>query len=585
MPDADFRVTLGIAHNNYLNIKNNPKNPWMGLAELEQDSHGHAIFKSPEYGLRAAILNLRKYWFAYGLRSVLAIVNRWAPPDDTIGSRQGNPKNNPSEYADFICKRTGLTRTENLSLFQPNQSVDNVGNLRLLVKAMAEFECGHGFIMPDAAFVGAVQLLQPDFRPPATWPGPAAPDSKQAAAVPVPAPVAAAPATNVLETQISEELRERLSKISGLDLLELLKNVLPPAAAEDKAAQGQAPAPTGLASPSASDQAASGETEKIEVRTALPVGGFSVDGEVLRRLMVINAFPLPDEVKLVFFGFRGCLPVDPSDVSFAARRTLKVAPLNYQNPRCTIGQWNLEDDTVAVFPGSTIPTHKYVVASKAKGGRDVNQLMPGYYSFVKGIHHANSARAHPAFKQEGNRIYRRATDNEVYDPSDSPDIGNPGDNLHAAYGDTLDGSYSSAGCQVVLGVPQCEDYPVAKEPWPTFHDHAYQDDEAQQEFHYILLEAAEVVTVAEDPKASQRVLLRCGSEDRALTVQPGLIAQVQKALKTKGSYQGPADGIFGAGSALALVKFQKATFGMTLADGVIGLQTAAALGFQNWPIV
>ena len=534
MSDANFRVTLGVAHKNYLNIKNNPKNPWKGRADPGEDEHGHAIFKSPDYGLRAAILNLRSYWCNHGLRNVIAILNRWAPPNDTVGSRKGNPPNNPSEYADFICHRTGFTRTENLSLFLPDRLVDNVGNLRLLVKAMAEFECGNGFVMPDADFVSGMKLIQPDFQPPATWP-----DS--AATVTGAAPV-----------------------------------------------QKQTSAPAAPPPPPAGGQPAAGTAARTQVRTALPVSGFSVDDEVLRRLLAINAFPLPENAKLVFFGFRGCLPDDPKAWSFAERRTLQIAPLNYQNPRCTIGQWNLQDKTVAVFPGSTIPTHRYVVASMAKKGQNTNQLMPGYYSFVKGTHHEGTPHAHEAFKQQGNRIYRRATTNEVYDPSDEPQAGNPGDNLHAAFGYTLDGSYSSAGCQVVLGVPKCNDknFPVVKEPWPTFHNHAYQDDEAQHEFRYLLLEAAEVVPVAGDPPASRHVLLRCGSDDRALTGQTGLVKQVQSALKATHFYQGPVDGIFGAESALALIKFQTKTFGLVLVDGVVGPQTAAALKLnEDWPNV
>lgn len=73
----------GERNNNPGNIDYNPRNPWQG-----QLPHDPAIearfcrFQSPEYGIRAIYKLLQTYQTKYGLSSVKAIINKYAPPNE-----------------------------------------------------------------------------------------------------------------------------------------------------------------------------------------------------------------------------------------------------------------------------------------------------------------------------------------------------------------------------------------------------------------------------------------------------------------------------------------------------------------------
>ncbi len=496
MPLPNYNDKVGVRNRNYLNVKNNPQNPWQGSAGA--DARGHTIFRAPEWGLRAAIMTLRTYWFSYGLRTVSAILARWAPSNDTLGSRAGMPPNNPAEYTSFVCKRMRVGPLDDLKLFYSDRRLNDVRNLQALVEAMAEFEIGAGFNVPDDEFMKALALVEPD-RAPAT-PGAPPPPS------------------------------------------------VPPTPAEP------------------------------EIRRALPVGGFEVSDALLRRLLALYASPVTKEDEMVFFGFRGCVPARPEDHSFSSFQTLKLSSLNYRNPRCVIGQWKPDEGTVSVFPGSTVPTARYVAASAENNqGNTTNQLFPGYYKFITGNHSLGNPTEHRAFRQHGRRIYRRTADDAIYEHTDRVETGVPWDNLHAAFGDSLTGTYSSAGCQVVLGYPKCKKF-SDKAPWPEFRDRAY--DTNQKVFRYLLLDAAIAAEISEDLDAQQFLRLHCGSHESGLPPGMGeIIRDVQSKLGVK------PDGDFGATSALETLKLQQKEFGPSQADGVVGPQTAEVLGIQNWPVL
>jgi hypothetical protein len=119
MPAPTYEEKVGVRNRNYLNVKSNPKNPWQGSAGT--DATGHTIFREPEWGLRAAIMTLRTYWFSYSLRTVSGILARWAPASDTLGSRPGQPRNDPHAYAKFVCKRLRVGAAEDLRLFHADR--------------------------------------------------------------------------------------------------------------------------------------------------------------------------------------------------------------------------------------------------------------------------------------------------------------------------------------------------------------------------------------------------------------------------------------------------------------------------------
>lgn len=151
------KQTVGIRNNNYLNVKNNPQNPWKG--SVGSDDRGHAVFDDPAFGLRAAIVTLRSYWFRHNKRTIAEILARWAPATDTIGSLPGALPNSPGEYAEFVSDRIGLPHNDQLELFSDNEEVMNRKQLGQLVKAMAEFENYAGFEFPESLLQKAFDLI------------------------------------------------------------------------------------------------------------------------------------------------------------------------------------------------------------------------------------------------------------------------------------------------------------------------------------------------------------------------------------------------------------------------------------------
>ncbi|MCW5892929.1 MAG: peptidoglycan DD-metalloendopeptidase family protein [bacterium] len=165
---------VGIKNNNYLNVKNGP-DPWMDAhgKPSRTDARGHAVFADPAYGVRAGLRQLRTYFVKHRCRTVLAILSRWAPASDTIGSLPGNPHNNPSQYAVFVSNRMGIAIDQPLELFDEDGNVDDVGQLRRLFAAMAAYEIGGGFEVPEAELTAGLALVDPGAGKTASGPAPA----------------------------------------------------------------------------------------------------------------------------------------------------------------------------------------------------------------------------------------------------------------------------------------------------------------------------------------------------------------------------------------------------------------------------
>jgi len=298
--------------------------------------------------------------------------------------------------------------------------------------------------------------------------------------------------------------------------------------------------------------------------------------EHLRRLCALNHFLIPDQ-PLVFFGLRGAIPVNDENHEFDSARSLSIAEVDYLHPRCTIGQWRPAERTLAVFPGSTVPHLKYVRSAQAAGGQGANQLMTGFYAdYRKGIHKAGSSTAHKAFRQTAEHPIRRTSDDLDYDMEDPAEVENPYDNLHAAWcADVGADDFSSAGCQVVVGYPQCEKLENRPDsgPWAKFNKNAYELD--TDRFNYLLLDARDLAKLADPNTTSLSVRLRFGS-------QGDLVREVQSALREKGFYEGKLDGDFGPRTFRAIRAFQIYSFGQNGADGVVGPSTGLVLGIE-WP--
>lgn len=298
---------------------------------------------------------------------------------------------------------------------------------------------------------------------------------------------------------------------------------------------------------------------------------FQLTDKILRRICEVNQFEVRKK-EMIFFGLRGALPVDVEDYNFKKSHQLVLVDINYLNPRCTLGQWLPEDEKVAIFPGSTVPHRDYVSKSVIKSGQGANQLMTGYYSdYRKGVHKAGSPTGHDAFRQVSSHPIQRTSDDIDFDNDDRVEYENPNDNIHSGWCMGINSTnYASAGCQVLVGYPQCQKRgsQTATGAWKIFKKNAY--DISQKSFGYLLLDGREAFRVVSAGTEKVSARLRFGS-------QGDLVKKLQKALQNKSFYEGNLDGDFGERTLRAVLNFQTSSFGPNADDGIVGPQTASAL--------
>ncbi|MBE0572300.1 MAG: peptidoglycan-binding protein [Ignavibacteriaceae bacterium] len=303
---------------------------------------------------------------------------------------------------------------------------------------------------------------------------------------------------------------------------------------------------------------------------------FELTDNIIRRMCEVNNFEARKN-EMVFFGLRGTLPDNVEDYQFGTEHKVVLTDINYINPRCTLGQWLTKEKEFAIFPGSTIPHRDYISKSVQKGGEGANQLMTGYYSdYRKGVHKAGGPTGHDAFRQVNSHPVQRTSDDLDFDNDDRVEYENPNDNIHAGWCMGVNSTnYASAGCQVLVGYPQCEKRgsQPATGPWKIFKKNAY--DLVQKSFGYILLDGREVYRIASAGNSKVSARLRFGSQGE-------LVKKLQKALQTKSFYEGNIDGDFGERTLRAVLNFQTSSFGPNADDGIVGPQTAAVLKI-SWP--
>ena len=110
--------TLSRKAGNYLNVKAPSDSYWLG--QCGRDSHGHAVFKSPEWSLRAGTLVLRSYYQRHNIKTVRGIVERFST-------------NNHEEYTKYLCDRLKL---------DPDEEFNVMRRMPELVRHMVRFESG-----------------------------------------------------------------------------------------------------------------------------------------------------------------------------------------------------------------------------------------------------------------------------------------------------------------------------------------------------------------------------------------------------------------------------------------------------------
>lgn len=309
---------------------------------------------------------------------------------------------------------------------------------------------------------------------------------------------------------------------------------------------------------------------------------FSLTNRDLRKLLRMHYFPVPAS-GMLFFGLRGCLPVSIEEGRRpAGRHDLRLTDPDYRNLRCTLGQWLPAEGRFAVFPGSTVP-HADNIQLHLDGERRTNQMECGFFrNYRKGRHRHNGPTSHDAFRMDYPLPIRRTYDDLDFEPDDRVEYTRPYDNIHAAYTESLVSNYfASAGCQVIMGYPERKDgkFKAHTGPWKVFLETAYALE--QSVFPYALLPATTAERIVRY-RVDKHVhpLLRYGSTDAAVTERelPPLVEQVQRALNRAKHPAGPEDGKFGPRTWQALLDFQAAKLDPDAADGMVGPQTAAALG-------
>lgn len=311
---------------------------------------------------------------------------------------------------------------------------------------------------------------------------------------------------------------------------------------------------------------------------------FAITHDLLTRLAARTCADVEGD-GIVFFGMRGLLPIDLGGTPFAAAHEVRLADIDHQRMRCTLGQWNVRERTVAVFPGSTVPAQSAVEQAVAAGGIGANMLMLGLYRYQKGVHKANSPNGHRAFRQAMFFPVWRTKDDLDFDAEDRIDLGMSSgtfvfDNLHCAFADNVDRpGFSSNGCQVVSGAPKSARRNNAPEtgPWAAFIRNAYAGTPDQTQFAYHLFSGTEAATMAANISGTSARSLRFGSNGEWVT-------RAQEALQKRGFDFLEADGKFGRDMLRAVIAFQQREFGRSSADGVVGPNTASALGLDWEPV-
>ena len=127
---------LGVRNNNWLNIRYNPENDWVG--QTGGDANGYTQFTAPVYGLRAADRVLQNYGEKHGIETLNQAIFRFAPPSD----------NNPtSGYTRFVADQLGISPNDKINLSDPNTRGK-------MIEAMVKFET------PDAVGLYNPSLLE-----------------------------------------------------------------------------------------------------------------------------------------------------------------------------------------------------------------------------------------------------------------------------------------------------------------------------------------------------------------------------------------------------------------------------------------
>lgn len=141
------QIPRGIRNHNPGNLRRNG-DPWQGLRRDQNDAEFFQ-FVSAKYGIRALARTLIAYQDRHAIRTVEAIIGRWAPPIE----------NRTSAYVAHVSNRMGVLANEPLDLH-------DYRTLRALVEAIIRHENGRQ-PYPDAEIDAGLVLagVEPPEKP------------------------------------------------------------------------------------------------------------------------------------------------------------------------------------------------------------------------------------------------------------------------------------------------------------------------------------------------------------------------------------------------------------------------------------
>lgn len=125
----------GIRNNNPLNIEFNGTR-WLGIDFAASEQEGRfCVFISPEHGIRAAAVLLNNYQKLYGISTIAAMIDRFAPDHE-------NPT---SAYAQFVARACNV---------ETHTTITIRDYLPAILPAMIRFENGQQPYTPEQISLG-----------------------------------------------------------------------------------------------------------------------------------------------------------------------------------------------------------------------------------------------------------------------------------------------------------------------------------------------------------------------------------------------------------------------------------------------
>lgn len=116
--DPAAQGSKGLRNNNPGNLR--PGDSWKGMAGT---SGNFVVFTDVTYGIRAAALNLYTQYYVHGLKTLSALIKKYAPASDN---------NDPAAYANTVSKETGIGVNEDMAL--------NTARVKAIIRAMMNVE-------------------------------------------------------------------------------------------------------------------------------------------------------------------------------------------------------------------------------------------------------------------------------------------------------------------------------------------------------------------------------------------------------------------------------------------------------------